>query len=425
MHIRRFLGKIAGAYLAIVALSASAYAVADVYPSHEPTGGWGHGPDQAWGHGPSWQGPSCADHSWGCGQPSNCCEPPCHQAPACGVAYNPPAYFNCNNCCGSNGGFFDSLRFRADFLWWRACEEGLSLGHEEFFSDFPAGESFERNRHKCPDFKYDPGFRIGVASICPCDCWDVALNWTHFHTKAKAHGRSLFGGDVDTIFVSDWERVEGAFPDFAKGRWTLNLDLLDLEFGRKFYVSSCFILRPNLGLRGARIDQGFRTFSVANRFDPYDFGGTAFFTSNVKAKNNFLGVGPRIGVDMELRLPCCITVFGQAAGSLVFGRFDRHSREEFEDFSDESAYDDFRGNFTFDSHSNCERCSRGMTDLLIGLKWEHCCEWCNRQHPLSIAFSWEHHAFYNFNNFVFDSEHRGCCGDLTTQGLTVSAEIGF
>ena len=58
-------------------------------------------------------------------------------------------------------------------------------------------------------------------------------------------------------------------------------------------------------------------------------------------------------------------------------------------------------------------------------------------HPVSIAFAWEHHAFYKLNNFIFgnnaadlhDLSASHTCGsnngDLYTQGLTVSFNFGF
>lgn len=448
MQVKRFLGKIAGSYLAIGALSVSAYAAADVIPGHDQVGGWGH--SHMYGESP-WAGSSAC-----C--PPVCCPPPCapqqdccNKPPACGIAYNPPGYFDCNNCCGGNGGFFDSLRFRADFLWWRASEDCLVLGREEAVSQFPDGVRVERSRIKTPDFKYDPGFRIGLATICPCDCWDLAVNWTHFHTKANVNGKSACGdrplishdrviANQEVVFSSDWQRNCGVRPDFSHGKWTLDLDLVDLEFGRKYYVSSCFILRPHFGLRGARVDQGFRVHSEANRGNvPYDDFGANFFVSDTKAKNNFLGLGPRIGVDLELALPCLCNVklFGQAAGSLVFGRFERHAKEFFHDFSTfEAPYDGccLSGDVDYQAHATKHRISRAITDIAIGLKWEHCCNWCNRSHPITLAVAWEHHAFYNFNNFIFERSsgyQKGCgsrsCsnGDLATQGLTVTAEMGF
>ncbi|MBA3814977.1 MAG: hypothetical protein H0X29_00335 [Parachlamydiaceae bacterium] len=461
MQVRRFLGKIAGSYLAISALSVSAYAAADMNnmnPSHDQMGGWensGHdqmgnwgnpnhdqmgnwgnsnhdqmggwansGHDQmgGWGH-----SPVNAESSW-VGGPSSCCPAPCEEAcnqpPSCGEAFNPPGYFNCSNSGNCNGGFIDSLRFRADFLYWRASQDCLSLGREESLSQFPGGARIESSRERSPHYRYDPGFRIGIATVCPSNCWDLALNWTHFHSKANINSSSACcdnSSNHESVFVSEWQRISNAFPDSASGRWKLDLDYVDLELGRKFYVSSCFILRPHFGLRGGRIDQHFRVKASANRSNAYQDFGSSLFVSEVTSKNNFRGIGPRLGLDLELAMPCLknMKLFGQAAGSLVYGKFDRHSREHFHDYTNDALYDGF-GDVDFEGHASKYRTTRGMTDLTIGLKWEHCCNWCNRSHPLTVAVAWEHHAFYNMNHFI-----SSCGGDLTTQGLTITAEIGF
>ena len=75
------------------------------------------------------------------------------------------------------------------------------------------------------------------------------------------------------------------------------------------------------------------------------------------------------------------------------------------------------------------------------MKWERCFEWCNRPHPVSLALAWEHHTYYDLNNFNFIP--RGVVlsditdtatptavnirkhGNLYTQGLTVSLGFGF
>ena len=421
MQIKRFLGNIARVYLAIASLSIAAVASADeMYPGQPVM----YGEQGGYQHDPFMNG--CASQDGCC---NNCC---CNEAPACGWGYNPPGYLNCGN--RSCEGFFDTLRFRADFLWWRASEEGLDLGSEQlnnyFFVDDALTEYTKEFRCKKPDTRYDAGFRIGLASICD-NCWDIGLNWTHFHTTAHTRGLSDFTGSPDSlsIFENCWEALAGAIPDQARSRWTLNMDLIDLEFGHKFYVDHCFILRPHAGLRGARLQQGYRVFSFANRLTgPFSIQQ---YDSVVHAHNDFLGVGPRVGLDLEFKFGCGVSIFGQAAGTLVFGRFQRNSREDF---------DDFNSLISTDVRFKCSphRVSRAITDLAIGLKWDHCFEWCSRCHPVSLAITWEHHAFFNFNNFNFKSNSTdptgsaflttcgGChCGDLFTQGLTVSAEIGF
>lgn len=213
----------------------------------------------------------------------------------------------------------------------------------------------------------------------------------------------------------------------------MNLDLVDIEFGRKFYVSSCFVLRPEFGLRIARIHQNYRVESEST-VTPAT-GPLEAFTSDIKTRSNFLSVGPRVGLDVELHLGCGLTVFGCAAGSIVFGKFDNHAREHFVDFTTD--VDPAVGTFDYEANSSAHRCSRTITDLAFGFKWDHCYEWCGRSHPVSLAFAWEHHAFYDLNNFNFASRGYNDTdasviggdanrhGDLYTQGLTVSLSFGF
>lgn len=418
MDLRRFLGHFAKTYLAIGALSVSAFAGAD---------------DQHFMNGPS----SCAPVSC---PTSSCCGQPVIEAPCLGWAYNPPAYARCAGCNTGCESFMDSFAFRADFLWWRANEEGLDLGTEETVDSFnlPSAPDrtsvVNRSHRKQPNFKYDPGFRIGLANYCACDCWDVALNWTHYHTKASVNGAS--DTDEGVSFFSEWERVVDANPTKAAGRYSLNLDLVDLELGRKFYVSSCFVLRPQFGLRIARINQNYRVESEAIAVvadTPLED-----YVSVVKSRSDFLSVGPRVGLDVEVQLGCGVSLFGQAAGSILFGKFDNHSKEFLTDYSTNTGL--IVGEYAYEEKSSAHRCSRTVTDLAVGVKWDHCFDWCNRLHPVSIAFAWEHHAFYDMNNFNFvergvefngvggvlpNGAHSRKHGDLYTQGLTVSASFGF
>jgi len=408
MDLKRFLGHFAKTYLAIGALSVSAYAGADDHYNS-----YNCAPSSA---------PSCV---------SSCCGVPCNEPPICAWGYNPPAYSKCGNDTNC-GGFLDTFSFRADFLWWRASEEGLQLGTQEELDTFSpsalTATVVNTSRTRKPDFKYDPGFRIGISN-CACDGWDMALNWIHFHTKANASGATIpvIGGGTST-FISDWERLVDANPLTASGRYTLNLDLVDIEFGRKFYVSSSFILRPQFGLRIARIDQNYRVESAA-------IGATApitDFTAVARSRSDFTAVGPRVGLDIELNLGCGIALFGQGAGSILFGRFDNHSRELLTNFTDGATV----GSFEYEARSSSNRCSRTTTDLAFGVKWEHCYEWCNRMHPVALAFAWEHHGFYDLNSFNFVERGYNLTtgaftpgsrkhGDLYTQGLTVSLGFGF
>lgn len=420
MNLRRFLGSFAKTTLAIGALSVSAFAGADDYHYNDHfNNGCNPCPQQ------------CA---------SSCCGMPVIEAPCLGWAYNPPAYARCANCdTNCNNSFFDTLTARVDFLWWRASEEGIQLGTEEFSDSFvndpdPVRTTvFNRSHVKHPNFKYDPGFRLGLINACACDCYDIAFNWTHYHTKAKVNGAS--DEDEGITFFSDWERLVDVNALAASATYTLNLDMLDLELGRKFYVSNCFVLRPSVGLRGVRLDQNYRVESEANLDSTSPIPQLSDFLAEVKSRSDFLAIGPRVGLDVEVHLGCGLAIFGQAAGAIVFGKFDNHSREAYRDFATVTSPTPIT-EFGYEAKSSAHRTSRTITDLAIGLRWDHCFEWCNRYHPVGIAFAWEHHAFYDMNDFNFAERGfelgvgpNGAVGrkhgDLYTQGLTVSATFGF
>lgn len=341
----------------------------------------------------------------------------------------------------------------ADFLWWYAEEEGLALGQEVLIVREglnPATGVFaevrKESKEKIPKFDFDPGFRLGLFFACG-DCWDTQFDWTHFYTKASASGESHLSltvppGDTYIAFVPFWEALAQNFPDHAHGKWSLKLDLLDWQVGQKYCLSSCFVVRPHLGLRYARVNQNYHVVSNANQTG--DFNSASYvYDSVARAQCDYWGIGPRLGLDAELQLLCGLSLTGQAAASIVYGKQDAHARERFLNADPFFfLFDRFEDQVHNADHQNQ---SRTILDLGIGLKWEHCFETCDYSFPIWLSFSWEHHAFYDFNRFNFDSDSftnttQGVFdfgpyanllnspkkrGDLFTQGLTLSGGIAF
>ena len=356
--------------------------------------------------------------------------------PSCSPGYNPTAYLKCG---GSDCNPCAAISGRVDFLWWRAAEEGTSLGCEESFRSFttrvqPSVRTrlYNDSRIKNLNSHYKPGFRLGLDYVCVCDGWDAAINWTHFHTSANAEGFSKFNDGKMIFLLPSWERVKCLLPQKAKATWKLELDLVDLEVGRKFYLSSCFIARPLIGIRAARIAQSYRTKSYAN-----DIGRGAglsdVYFSKTDSSGCFLALGPRIGALLEYRMGCGIAFFGEAATSILFGRFDRHANEQCALYPSGTS---FGADYDYHSSTGCDRQSRTVTDMSVGVNFSRCVEWCNRVRRITLSFAWEHHVFYHLNSFNFATNSvelpdqqtqcsRGKSGNLYTQGLVVSADVGF
>jgi len=278
-----------------------------------------------------------------------------------------------------------------------------------------------------PHFKFDPGFRLGIGYYSPCDCWDLIFNWTHYHSKAQT-GYDIAEQAHGTSFVSDWTMDPSLVYTFAKARWTLDLDWVDCELAYRYYVSHCCILRPYLGVRAARLGQKYHVEANGE-------GVLQNAMTGIKSSCCFQGIGPRAGLDLEFRLDCGFSVVGQAAASIVYGSYHRSS-DDLTTVPGEGGGP--TQNVFYDADIGEPRStSMTMTDMAIGLKWECCVECCNTMHPLSILAAWEHHCFYNSNQFnyqdlpaaFFDPSDPDTYvrkrGDMILQGFTLSILIGF
>lgn len=353
-------------------------------------------------------------------------------------------------------GFLDEWGISLDTLWWEARGDGLALGSEIFVSregfDPSTGnyaDVIKGSKVKDLDFEYNTGWRFNISHALPEYRCDIKFDWTHFYTQAKAHGVSHIDPSEEdyhsyTAFMPYWETIAKNFPNSAKGKWKLDMDLFDLGVGRKYCLTSCFHLRPHFGIRAARLNQEYRVKSFSKKNAAFDFNGTSYdYVSHTTAHCDFVGVGPRLGCEAEFNMIWGVSLFGNAAGSLVYGKRDIHSHEHFENA------DDYYLKFVhFDGHTHNQKNdwrSRAITDLALGLKWENRCKWGTWNIPVMIALSWEHHAFFDFNDFdvdndVFTNANRDAFdfgpyanllpssqkhGDLFTQGLTLSTRIGF
>ncbi len=79
-------------------------------------------------------------------------------------------------------GFF----FNLDFFYWKGSEDGLSYGTDREVT----GSGFEGKR-KNLDFRWDPGFRVGLGyCMQEHDEWDLFLQLTYFHNEARGSERS-------------------------------------------------------------------------------------------------------------------------------------------------------------------------------------------------------------------------------------------
>lgn len=304
---------------------------------------------------------------------------------------------------------------RADALYWKAHQEGLedavgtivSNNVTTNFDESTSARSTSFKKDKRFDFDWRGGYRIGCGYTW-CQGWTLEVDWTHYRGHAQAHDR-IQDFDLRTC-----------------GRWNLNYDVLDVIAATPYYsAGSCFLWNIFGGVRAAHIDQKVcaHTESISNDIN-ISSGGT--FTTITDLANDahnqtyFRGIGPEIGVNGNWALGCGLSIYGNASGAILFGRYHSKTRINQRSISQSQA---FEVPITFESDNtlrfrNGDHLCEPVIDLGLGFHWQkHLC-YCNHQADLMLKLGWEHHQW-------FDHDHLGNGGDLCLDGLIFSVALSY
>lgn len=239
-----------------------------------------------------------------------------------------------------------SFTMFGDFLYWRADEDGLSYGQTLRNQDYFKG--------KDPHFRWSPGFRFGIGSqMGSSDQWDVSAVWTSFNTHAR--------GSVDThttdpdlddnfIFVPRWNpEILGASAARGSADWKLRYHTIDVALGRNYFISRKLSVHPQMGLRGAWINQDYDAKYLAQFSTSFPSGlTTSLLPSSFDGDVDFKGVGMRANVDLEYHFTPHFAFCGNMGGSLFYGWF--HVKEKFKGWFSQPQGSIIANNTTFDHH---------------------------------------------------------------------------
>lgn len=310
-----------------------------------------------------------------------------------------------------------NLFLNTEFLWWVTKEDSLYYAQSGYSnaqtSAVPPDGTINFNGHLervTPD--WFPGFRIGLGGNMDYDEWDIFLNWTWYksHAQDSSHASSrgvllvLWGHpDVDS---SATQTAKAAVKATAK--WNMQLNLLDLELARSFWVGKSFSLRPFFGARGAWIDQCFKI--------KYHLITTPATESRPKAVSDFEGGGVRAGVDARFVLLGGWSFYGLASASLLYGHYDCDFKEDWENTAIGVTRDGFHQ-------------AAATAQLALGVRWDTYVH--HDRYHFGLYAGWEQNIWFGLNkmNRYFGKLHDGNLeqlnGDMTLQGGTFGVRFDF
>jgi hypothetical protein len=218
-----------------------------------------------------------------------------------------------------------------------------------------------------------------IGYIFPHTARDISLSYTYLDVS----NNSSVHADMNN--PQDWIRV----PVMTDGGWYIyqknakdtldqRLNAVDLTVGQSFHINDRVDLHPFVGLRYANIKSDNSTiysYMAEDNWKTYN-------------NSNFNGIGPRLGLDANVKLGAGFSIIGTAAGSLLVNSIDASTNAEFLDGDDFGPYK----KSTNDTHAVTPE-----LDAKLGLGYQHA---FSNNNSLQLQVGYEAANYFNSVNFV-------------------------
>lgn len=221
--------------------------------------------------------------------------------------------------CNNKTGFY----FAGSFIYWNSSFSDMVISSR---LQNP-GVYSQKQKKIYLDSQYDPGFKLGAGVNFHRDVWDIFLNWTwlqsDFNETKSTDTPKLSTMLESVVALGD---LVGTAEKF-KAHWDFDFDTLDLEVGRKFYISKYIAFRPYVGLKAAWINYKLKM----SYFNVVDYHGAPYLSApRSEFKDHMWGIGPRIGLNTRWVLGHCNVGFlANFSGSIIWEDFQPLSKTHF------------------------------------------------------------------------------------------------
>jgi cob(I)alamin adenosyltransferase len=254
-----------------------------------------------------------------------------------------------------------------EWLYWKFYEGGTDYAttYSSSFLEDAHGKQFH--------FNWTSGFRVGLGYVFERDAWDLYFSYTQIQNNANS---STDGTLFPLLLYQDIGSTDAPITaDSAHIHWKAMFRNLDADLGREYFVGKWLSFHPAFGLKGAWIDQNIKV-RYNNSTDDEEF--------KTKFKNDFSGVGPKLGVNSNWFLGKGFSFYAGVTGALLWGDFSLKQTQERTDDTVEvdlkSHFDrivptaQIRTGLLFDWFFNRDRCHIG-----INAGWEFQYWWNQNQ----------------------------------------------
>ncbi len=316
--------------------------------------------------------------------------------------------------------------FSADYILMQAKQDGMDYAIADSdggnnsgdFQNGPlTGGTLEGLSSNNNDWGWDSGFRINIGFYLNHDAWNLDGQWTWFRftedesSTVKGNARLLPFWLVPTAQDSG----DGPRARDASARWKMNYNVFDIALGKPYHISRYVVFSPHFGIRAAWIDQNYLARYGGMQADsalvPNVQDG-----AEMNANNDFWGVGTRAGFLSEWILGSGWSLYGNAAASILFSKFDINQSVA----NNNNSY-----NIEQKFYTNTPN-----FEILLGVGYNLLFN--KERHRFSVRAAYEFHQWWDINRMrrFFDNQFAAANdavsrGDLTLNGVSFKVAFDF
>ena len=316
-----------------------------------------------------------------------------------------------NNPSGRGCVASNNIYITGDFIYWKAVEDDIEeqilIKAPNFLTQGVEGLVQAPTMH----FSYNPGFEIGVGANMNYGDWDVFGNWT----RMRNHNTTAHISDHPEFVVLSLSRGTGVPPVASqyKTHWKLNYDTFDFELGRAFVLSKRVIMRPYVGARAVWIYRSIEShfFDLFPYENPFMGGSSLIDPIDLKFRNEFWGLGPRLGINSRWLLGNSgFGLMANLAGSFDAGPFKSITNTTIKSSPAKKGEILIKRLFT----------TRSNVDVAVGLDYGKCFDWLYMYFSLGydVSYWWNMLSTVSYGNNAKKT-------DLSLRGLDFRARLDF
>jgi hypothetical protein len=304
------------------------------------------------------------------------------------------------------------MSLSAAFIYWTARLDSLTYAKTGLGDATKKGQVYE------VDWKWDPGFKVGIGWDFCHGGWDMQLQYTWFYTNVSDStcADNLHPGFDIIRPVPDPLRTN--FPmEKAHAHFDLHYQVGDLRLGRNYFIHQFLKLRPFVGIKGTWQKQDYNTFYESIPLLPPLI--EALYNLTSRFDHRVWGLGMTAGLDTSWQFSKWFSLYGDFGVTGIWLHYHTERKDRYKSITDEKFLPITYQTVYLDGTINA---IKPVLEFSIGLRAETHFK-CSRLHALLQA-GWESQIWIN-QTLLIDADNHYKRFDLNLHGLTARFRFGF